>query len=522
MPAGMVLSRRPAVHAVLALTLAGAAAAAQSLSSVHGFVSDDTGAALAGGDGRTCGPRARPPPDRDFERPGASSRCGPSSAASTTSSPRCRGSGPCGGTTSTSTSARAWNSICGSASLRSRETVTVNAEAPVLEVGRSGAAGYVDEEEIAALPIAGRDFVQFALLQPTVQVDPSRGTLSPQRAAGRELRPHDRRRQREERVLRVRPRGASRGKAGACWWRRSPSRSSRWSPAAMRRRRAAPGGGVMNVVTRSGGQRVRGGRRSGSSGTTGWSPGSRSRHSTRSAASRRTTTATGRTPSAAPTGGASLGGPDPARDRTHFFLSYDHTSQNQPFLRNIRGPRPLRRRARRLPRTRRRLPPERRRDRRPRPRAGPHRQRPVPARDRQPHPLRQTEPPGERPALAHRPLQLHGLRPGLRLRRGGIPAVRREPLAGGIPRLRSSAAPAVNEFRFQYAYDHFDRSSHLPDSARSRRTSGSFSPLRRLVRQALVAARLQPRAEVRGAGTVLPAAREPRGSAPASPSATTP
>ena len=47
---GMVLSRGLAVRAALAVTLAGAAAAAQSLSSVPGFVSDDTGAAFRVGD----------------------------------------------------------------------------------------------------------------------------------------------------------------------------------------------------------------------------------------------------------------------------------------------------------------------------------------------------------------------------------------------------------------------------------------------------------------------------------------
>ena len=57
------------------------------------------------------------------------------------------------------------------------ETVVVTAQAPLLEVGRTGVAGYVTEDEIANLPISGRDFVRFALLKPTVQVD-ARGRLS--------------------------------------------------------------------------------------------------------------------------------------------------------------------------------------------------------------------------------------------------------------------------------------------------------------------------------------------------------
>ena len=40
------------------------------------------------------------------------------------------------------------------------ETVVVTGEAPLLEVGRTGVAGYVTEDEIANLPISGRDFVR--------------------------------------------------------------------------------------------------------------------------------------------------------------------------------------------------------------------------------------------------------------------------------------------------------------------------------------------------------------------------
>ncbi len=58
------------------------------------------------------------------------------------------------------------------------DAITVTAESPLIEVSRSSAASYISEEEIAALPIAGRDFTDFALLTPTVQRDPIRGFLT--------------------------------------------------------------------------------------------------------------------------------------------------------------------------------------------------------------------------------------------------------------------------------------------------------------------------------------------------------
>jgi len=63
------------------------------------------------------------------------------------------------------------------------EAITVTADAPLVETSRSSAASYVSEEEIEALPISGRDFTDFALLTPTVQGDPIRGfiTMSGQR-----------------------------------------------------------------------------------------------------------------------------------------------------------------------------------------------------------------------------------------------------------------------------------------------------------------------------------------------------
>ncbi|MFQ5790252.1 MAG: carboxypeptidase regulatory-like domain-containing protein, partial [Acidobacteriota bacterium] len=58
------------------------------------------------------------------------------------------------------------------------ETITVTAESPVVELSRSSAAKYVSEEEITSLPILGRDFTNFALLQPTVKTEPIRGGIS--------------------------------------------------------------------------------------------------------------------------------------------------------------------------------------------------------------------------------------------------------------------------------------------------------------------------------------------------------
>ena len=63
------------------------------------------------------------------------------------------------------------------------EVITVTSESPAVEVSRSSAASYVGEAEIESLPTNGRDFTDFALLTPTVQNDTDRGfiTMSGQR-----------------------------------------------------------------------------------------------------------------------------------------------------------------------------------------------------------------------------------------------------------------------------------------------------------------------------------------------------
>ena len=214
------------------------------------------------------------------------------------------------------------------------ETVTVNADAPVLEVGRAGAAGYVDEEEIAALPISGRDFVRFALLQPTVQVDPNRGSLSlsGQRGVNSGLTIDGA--NAKSAFFGFGRGGLAREGGGALVAQESVKEFqvviSGYSAEAGR-----SGGGAMNVVTKSGGNEFAGSAfwflrddrmvarlpQSPLDAFRGVSPDD-DRY--QADAFRRANW------------GASLGGPI-RRDRTHFFLSYDQTAQNQPFLRNIRG-----------------------------------------------------------------------------------------------------------------------------------------------------------------------------------------
>src|SRR5687768_2389465 len=59
-----------------------------------------------------------------------------------------------------------------------QESVTVRAEAPVIETTATVRTTTVDEEAIRNLPINGRRFQDFITLTPTVQVDTSRGQLS--------------------------------------------------------------------------------------------------------------------------------------------------------------------------------------------------------------------------------------------------------------------------------------------------------------------------------------------------------
>jgi outer membrane receptor protein involved in Fe transport len=63
------------------------------------------------------------------------------------------------------------------------DVITVTGDSPLIEVSRSTPASYITEQEIQNIPIVGRDFKQFAILNPTVNDDPARGfiTMSGQR-----------------------------------------------------------------------------------------------------------------------------------------------------------------------------------------------------------------------------------------------------------------------------------------------------------------------------------------------------
>jgi outer membrane receptor protein involved in Fe transport len=63
------------------------------------------------------------------------------------------------------------------------DLITVTGESPLIEVSRSEPASYITAQEIQNIPIVGRDFKQFALLNPTVREDSQRGfiTMSGQR-----------------------------------------------------------------------------------------------------------------------------------------------------------------------------------------------------------------------------------------------------------------------------------------------------------------------------------------------------
>ena len=214
------------------------------------------------------------------------------------------------------------------------ETVVVTAEAPLLEVGRGGAAGYVDENEISALPIQGRDYVQFALLKPTVKVEPQRGgiSLSGQRGinSGLTIDGAD-----AKSAFFGYGRGGEATENGGLVVAQESVKEFQVVTSGYSAEAGRSGGGTINVVTKAGTNQFSGS----------------------SFLFFRDQRMVGRLPQSpldAHRGidanddryevdeferynwGASFGGPI-VRDRTHFFLSYDQTARSQPFIQDIRG-----------------------------------------------------------------------------------------------------------------------------------------------------------------------------------------
>ncbi len=326
------LGVRTLIAAVLILVLTAAATAAQSLASVQGFVSDDTGASLPGvvielvdlerGQRRTV----------VTNRGGFFAlRAVPSGAYDLVASLD-------GFRTARRENIRLLVGQSFEVDLRLgvaavEETVLVTGQAPLIEVGRTGAASYVNEEEIANLPISGRDFVRFALLKPTVQVDAQgRLSLSGQRAvnSGFTIDGADA----KSAFFGFGRGGMARQGGGALVAQESVQEfqvvTSGYSAEAGR-----SGGGAMNVITKSGTNELAGSsvlflRDDDLSARLPQSPLDAAR-GVRADDARYEVDEFRRY-----NWGGSLGGPI-RRDRTHFFFSYDQTAQSQPFLRDIRG-----------------------------------------------------------------------------------------------------------------------------------------------------------------------------------------
>ncbi len=322
-----------ALAAVLALALAlPATSAAQSLASVQGFVSDGTGASLPGVTIELVDL------ERGQRRTAVTNQGGYFALRAVPSGEYDLVASLAGFRTSRREGVRLLVGQSLEVDLRLglaavEETVVVTGQAPLLEVGRTGVAGYVTEDEIDNLPISGRDFVRFALLKPTVQVD-ARGriSLSGQRAvnSGLTIDGADA----KSAFFGFGRGGLAREGGGALVAQESVQEfqvvTSGYSAEAGR-----SGGGAMNVITKSGTNELSG-------------SGVLFLRDDRMAAR------LPRSPLDAARGvpaddaryevdefrrynwGASLGGPI-RRDRTHFFFSYDQTAQNQPFLRDIRG-----------------------------------------------------------------------------------------------------------------------------------------------------------------------------------------
>ena len=318
---------------LLALSLAAPTAALQSLGTVQGFVTDASGAALPGvtvelrdterGQSRTAVTNARgffavrSVPSGDYDLTASLSGFRPARRA---------------GVQLLVGQILEADFQLGLAGVE--ETVMVTAEAPLLEVGRGGAAGYVDEDEISTLPIQGRDYVQFALLKPTVKVEPQRGgiSLSGQRGinSGLTIDGAD-----AKSAFFGYGRGGEATENGGLVVAQESVKEFQVVTSGYSAEAGRSGGGYINVVTKAGTNDFAG-------------SGFLFFRDQRMVARLAQSPLDAQRGIAADDGryevdefertnwGASFGGPI-VRDRTHFFLSYDQTARSQPFLRDIRG-----------------------------------------------------------------------------------------------------------------------------------------------------------------------------------------
>ncbi len=212
------------------------------------------------------------------------------------------------------------------------EIITVTSEAPLVETSRSSAASYVSEEEISALPIAGRDFVDFALLAPTVQNDPVRGfiTMSGQRGiySGLNIDGSD-----AKSAFFAYGLGGEATENDGLVVAQDSVKEFQVVTSSFAPEFGSNSGGFVNVVTKSGGNDLKASaffffRDDSMAADEPASPLDVARGN----------------PEASPADqfersewGASLGGPI-VKNKTHFFFSYDQTSREEPISRDLRTP----------------------------------------------------------------------------------------------------------------------------------------------------------------------------------------
>ena len=212
------------------------------------------------------------------------------------------------------------------------EVITVTSDAPLIETGRTSAASYVSEEEVQALPIAGRDFKEFAFLAPTVQDDPVRGfvTMSGQRGIYTGLNVDG---TSAKSAFFGYGRGGEATENDGVVVAQDSVREFQVITNGFSPEYGANSGGYINVITKSGTNELRG------SGFYFFRDDSMAEDLPSSPLDE----ARGRDGSREvdeferDNYGISLGGPI-AQDKTHFFFSYDQTDRVQPITRNLDTP----------------------------------------------------------------------------------------------------------------------------------------------------------------------------------------